>query len=295
MKKSKMPLALFLVLFGGVASLYMSQKTDPPSEQPMEPIPQPETQFEQPEVQFTVPEYGEFVAPDSGSSETEAEKKPTFELPELAQSDEPIKRSLAAISDSKQFLDWLLLNNIVNRFVVTVDNIPTKSLPNKYRMLKQAPGSFMAKQIEPGEAKDSAGEKNFVLDPGNEYRYRVYIKLLQSLNMQSLLRMYVQYYPLFQQAYEELGYPDRYFNNRFIEVIEHMLNTPDVTAPLELKQPKVFYLYADDRYENLSAGQKTLLRMGQTNARQVKDFLQSLKQELVALSKVTVEKAASNH
>jgi len=37
---------------------------------------------------------------------------------------------------------------------------------------------------------------------------------------------------LFQQSYEDLGYPGQYFNDRLVEVIDDMLKTPDVQGPI---------------------------------------------------------------
>ena len=39
--------------------------------------------------------------------------------------------------------------------------------------------------------------------------------------------VYERLYPLFQQAYEDLGYPGKYFNDRLVEVIDHLLQTPE--------------------------------------------------------------------
>ena len=68
--------------------------------------------------------------------------------------------------------------------------------------------------------------------------------------------VYKHFYPLFQQAYVDLGYPDGYFNDRLVEVIDHLLATPEVAGPIKLTQPGVFYQYADPSIEERSAGQK---------------------------------------
>ena len=75
---------------------------------------------------------------------------------------------------------------------------------------------------------------------------------------------------LFQESYENLGYPDKYFNDRLVEVIDHLLATPTPNGPVKLIQPRVFYEYADPALEQLSAGQKVLIRMGNANAAQLK-------------------------
>jgi hypothetical protein len=95
-----------------------------------------------------------------------------------------------------------------------------------------------------------------------------------------LVGIYRHYYPLFQQAYTDLGYPDGYFNNRLVEVIDHLLATPDVTGPIRLSQPGVLYEFADPSLEQLSAGQKLFLRMGSENAAALKLKLRELRREV---------------
>jgi hypothetical protein len=46
-------------------------------------------------------------------------------------------------------------------------------------------------------------------------------------------------------------------------------------------QPSVYYKYADERLEKLSAGQKVLIRMGPTNAAAIKAKLRDIQAELL--------------
>ena len=87
---------------------------------------------------------------------------------------------------------------------------------------------------------------------------------------------------MFQEAYESLAHPPQYFNDRMIEVIDHLLATPEVAGPVALAQPNVLYQFADPKLESMSAGQKVLVRMGAENAKVVKDKLRELRGELVA-------------
>ena len=86
------------------------------------------------------------------------------------------------------------------------------------------------------------------------------MKLVNAVDTAKLVALYVRYYPLFQQAYRELGYPKGYFNDRLVEVIDHLLGAPEVPASAKLVRPKVFYLYADPGLEAQSAGRKVLMR-----------------------------------
>ena len=72
-------------------------------------------------------------------------------------------------------------------------------------------------------------------------------------------------YLMARYAFDDLGYKDAYFNDHLIALIDHLLATPDVAAPIVLVQPNVMYLYADPQLEALSPGQKTLIRMGPAN------------------------------
>ena len=78
--------------------------------------------------------------------------------------------------------------------------------------------------------------------------------------------------------------PDGYFNDRLVEVIDHLLATPEVAGPIKLTQPGVFYQYADPSIEERSAGQKAMIRLGSQNAAIVKEKLRALRKEVVKQS-----------
>jgi len=92
---------------------------------------------------------------------------------------------------------------------------------------------------------------------------------------------YVRYYPLFQQAYRELGYPRGYFNDRLVAAIDNMLAAPDLTAPIALVRGDTYYRFVDPSLQGLSAGQKLLLRMGPANAAKLKAKLREVRAALV--------------
>jgi hypothetical protein len=85
---------------------------------------------------------------------------------------------------------------------------------------------------------------------------------------------------LFQQAYEALGYPGAYFNDRLVEVIDHLLAAPTPEWPPQLVKPEAVHLYADEGLESLSAGQKLLIRIGPEHGRTVRARLLELREAL---------------
>src|SRR5690606_16230750 len=113
-------------------------------------------------------------------------------------------------------------------------------------------------------------------------RYDAYVSALEAMDAALLAQAYRRYYPLFQQAYVELGYPDRYFNDRVVQIIDHLLATPSVAPPLALEQPKSLYQFADPGPEARSWGRKILIRIGQAHAETVKAKLRELRADITA-------------
>ena len=103
---------------------------------------------------------------------------------------------------------------------------------------------------------------------------------MKNADAKQVAAVYRRFYPLFQQAYVELGYPEGYFNNRLVAVIDHLLETPEVQGPIKLVQPGVFYQFADPALEDRSSGQKLLIRMGSDHAAAIKMKLRELRREV---------------
>ena len=210
------------------------------------------------------------VQPEQAATEV-TPVEPENPLPPLDGSDNLLRRDLYTLA-TRQALDALFnMNNIIRRFVVTVDNLPRKHLlHSRYRSNRMVPGRFQV-------GKDNRG---LYLDEANFARYTAFIDLLDNMGSERLVALYVHYYPLVQSAYEELGYPSAYFNDRLIDVIDHLLETPVIDGRIALVQPHVLYKYADPEIEALSAGQKVLVRIGPQNAARVRSKLRELRQAL---------------
>jgi hypothetical protein len=82
---------------------------------------------------------------------------------------------------------------------------------------------------------------------------------------------------LFQEAYVGLGYPNGYFNDRVVEVIDHLIAAPVQNEPVALARPHVLYEYSDEELEALSSGQKLMLRIGNENAERLKQTLREIR------------------
>jgi Protein of unknown function (DUF3014) len=132
-------------------------------------------------------------------------------------------------------------------------------------------------QVDRAVVDAAAGTERIVLNPRNAARYDSAVALFSQADPKALADTYRRYYPLLQQAYQDLGYPDGYFNDRLVEAIDDLLRAPEPAGPVILVQPKVLYEYEDAALEKLSSGQKLLLRMGVAHARAVKDKLRAVR------------------
>jgi flagellar basal body-associated protein FliL len=189
-------------------------------------------------------------------------------LPSLNESDPAITDALAGFFGKKTIEQMLVPEQVIRHIVVTVDNLPRKKVAADMRPVKPTGGETLV----------SANGDMIMLSASNSARYAAFMKMVEHTDTKQLGALYIRFYPLFQQSYEDLGYPGQYFNDRLVQVIDDLLKTPEVRGPLELKQGHVFYEYADPALEGRSAGQKLLLRMGSDNSAAIKKKLRELRE-----------------
>jgi hypothetical protein len=192
-------------------------------------------------------------------------------LPPLNDSDGTMKEALGALLGANA-MQYLVPEDIVRHMVVTVDNLPRQKLAVAKRPIVPVSGPFLAE----------GDEVHATLDPKNFARYDTMVNVIRQLDMQHVADVYFRFYPLFQGAYQDLGYPTGYFNDRLVQVIDSLLATPQLTGPIELTRPNVMYTFADPTLEARPAGQKLLLRMGPDNAAVIKGKLTELRAIITA-------------
>ena len=200
----------------------------------------------------------------------ESPSAPSEPLPALADSDVAAQDALAGLFGAPAFARLFYPEDIVRHFVAAIDNLPRHSVAQRVMPVKPIGGQFLV----------AGPEGSLRISPDNAARYTLYVRALESVDSAKLVAAYVRLYPLFQQAYAELGYPSRYFNDRVFEVIDNLLAAPDAPAQIALTQPKVMYEFADPNLESLSAGQKIMVRMGRDNEGRVKAKLHEIKRLL---------------
>ena len=193
-------------------------------------------------------------------------------LPALAQSDPAMMEAFGKLVGAGPFTKLFNAENVVRNIVATVDNLPRETYAQRLNPVKPIEGTF----------RTTGREQSLAIAPANALRYAAFLKAVESVDSNEAAATYRRFYPLFQEAYVELGYPNGYFNDRLVEVIDHLLATPEVAGPIPLVTPHVLYEYANPELEELSAGRKALLRTGPENARRLKAKLREIRALLVA-------------
>lgn len=194
-------------------------------------------------------------------------------LPVLADSDASLIGALKHLLGDQAVDAYLIPKDLIRRIVVTVDDLDRDGpIPPRLRPVPAVSGT----PVVEGEGDD------LTLSPQNSARYQPMIEVLQHADMSAVAAVYLHYYPLFEQAYQQLGYPDRSFNDRLIQVINHLLATPVVAGPVKLVRPGVLYQFADPALEALPYGQKLMIRIGTDNEAIVKAKLRELRAAIIA-------------
>jgi Protein of unknown function (DUF3014) len=245
------PVGVLLVLLGVGLWYYLAHRiTAPPVAQV---APPPPALPAEPVIQHPIPD-----------QQSNAAQTP---LPALNDSDTAILSGLDTVIGAPAVKDYVIRENVVRRIVATIDNLSRQKLAAQKLPVVAVPGVF----------KVQGDELHATLDAQNFTRYGRMVAVVRHLDMQRAADFYIHYYPLFQSAYQDLGYPTGYFNDRLVAVIDMLLATPQVTQPIELVRPNVLYEFADGALEALPAGQKILIRMGPENAAVVKEKLSELR------------------
>ena len=265
--------ALVMAGIGGAWFWWSKQKQEPPPApepprmaQPVDAAPAEPTPPAEPAIQHPIAE----------AEEPEPAAQP---LPPLDESDAYIRNALEGLLGRKQVQSFLNLGRFARSFVATVDNLAREHAPLHLWPVVPTPGEFEA----------AARGGNTVIGNRNAARYAGIVRLAEGVDTRRLVRIYRRLYPLFQEAYVDLGYPGQYFNDRVVEVIDHLRATPTITEPIGLKLVELpegqkatrrLYQFVDPALEARSAGQKILLRMGPENAARIKAKLLEVRRHI---------------
>ena len=197
----------------------------------------------------------------------DAEPEPAVVPPvDLSASDEFIRNAVGTISSHPRLAEWLVNDRLVQRFVVVVDNIADGSNPAQH-----------VPSMRPETRFRTAGEgPTLRVDPQSYSRYDLHALLIASLDTRGTADLYLMLVPLMNEAYVELGNPERPFSRTLERAIVSLLSTPIVDDPPTLVEFAPFFQYADPNLESLTPAQKQLLGVGPDNIRTIQAKLRQI-------------------
>jgi hypothetical protein len=238
----------------------------------------------QPEPEPALPPVTQAPEPAASAASAPAPEKPALEIPAtttpLAADDIP--HELTELIGKKAVATFLQLDDFPRRIAATVDNLGRSHAPPALWPVNPTSDRFLV--------QESDGSTAINLD--NSARYTPFVLLVETVDVGRAADLLLRIYPLLQRSYEQLGYPNKKFNDRLLEVIDLLLATPVPTPPIKVEltevkgpipsvRPWVRYQYADPALEALSSGQKILVRSGAVNQRRLKGKLAEFRAELV--------------
>lgn len=198
---------------------------------------------------------------------------PSFVLPLLDDSDQLIRDGVVSLTRNETINFWLAPTELIRKFVVFVDNIANGKISRDIVEVIAPEKPFSATAIS---------QKTFLLDPLSYGRYDEFTKVLTSIDARRAAQFYELLQPLFQEAFEELGYPEKNFTSVVFQAIGQLLEAPIVEEPILLTRPVVMYEFLDPSLEALSAPQKQMIRLGPKNTKALQLKLSEIALELRA-------------
>lgn len=259
MKSSPAVIVVFVLAAGGAAFVLWRGR-----HQPAPPAPPPTAR---PAPAPAPPPPAPVAAPAPPGIEHPMAPEPSPEdLPDLDASDIYFRNALGDLLGKKSVASFLSLDGFARRVVATVNNLDTDTPAVQLWPVNRTPGSLEVNGTE--------------IAAGNAARYAPFVRLAAGIDATRAVALYRRAYPLLQKAYEDLGFPGKYFNDRVVAVLDHLLATPEPAGPIKIKRAEVagapagtgrsLYLFEDPTLESRSFGQKLLLRVGPDNARTLK-------------------------
>lgn len=276
----KLALAAVIVLLAGAGWWYWRSTQAPAPAAPVAtPTAPPAAAEPAPEAPAAPPP--EAAAPEAHPLEPAADAQGR---PPLAADDgAALSMAVSELVGREHTLRYVATDDLARRLVATLDNLPRSQAAARLWPLHPVGGRMVVTQTDDGA---------LAIAPANAARYDGLVQFLAGIDMAQAGALYRRIYPVLQKTYEDLGYPGQRFNDRLVQVIDHLLQTPEpaelpslklvqVQGQVAPKQPWLRYEFADAELQSLSAGQKILVRMGVAHTQRIKALLRAARAQVV--------------
>jgi hypothetical protein len=191
----------------------------------------------------------------------------------LSGSDAVVRELAAGLSSNPKLAAWLVNEDLIRRFTASVDNIASGLSPLAHLEFLRPKAGFEVDKWSGG---------GFVIDPASYRRYDLPAQVFASLDTEGTVALYQELKPLIDEAYAEIGPPNRTFDGQLETAFDQLLAVPVLTGPARVDQLVLTYAWADDELEGLSSAQRHLLRMGPENVSLIQAKLRELRAALAA-------------
>ena len=214
----------------------------------------------------------EVSIPDSVSLEQNiSATTEVFNLPELDDSDIFLRKRVSLISKNRDLTLWLSSSDVIRRIVSYIDGLSRGVILDKIFPLSP-PKNKLIIHMDDGK---------IWLNAGNYERYDQTIKVILSLDIKLLAKMFHFSRPLLETAFSELGYTPRQMDGIILRALDQILETPVIYEPIPLTRDSVTYKFEQPEIESLKPIQKQLIRSGPTNTEKIKNKAALLKKFLL--------------
>ena len=194
-----------------------------------------------------------------------------FNLPELDHSDIFLMERVSLISKNRDLTLWLSSSDVIRRIVSYIDGLSRGVILDKSFPLSP-PKSKLIIHMDDGKIWRNAG---------NYERYDQTVKVILSLDIKLLAKMFHFSRPLLETAFSELGYTPRQMDGIILRALDQILETPVIYEPIPLTRDSVTYKFEQPEIESLKPIQKQLIRSGPTNTEKIKNKAALLKKFLL--------------
>ena len=189
--------------------------------------------------------------PAVAQAPSEPAKPEDAPLPPPAKSDPQLRKDLGSLSSLPEWAQWLGASDLLDRFVVIVDNVAEDVNPRKQLdFVKVAP------------------QKTEKLNPS---RYDRIADVIASVDAKGAAQVVREIHPLLESAYHKLGYPDRSFDQVAGKALKRIVDAPVLDKAPGLVPKGANFAYEDEKLEALGPVEKLLLRMGPRNTRLIQN------------------------
>jgi len=172
-------------------------------------------------------------------------------LPPPQKSDSQLRKDLGSLSSLPEWAQWLAATDLLDRFVVIVDNV--------------------AEDVNPRKQLDFVKVAPLKTEKLNTARYDRIADVIASIDAKGAAQVVQDIHPLLESAYHKLGYPDRSFDQVAGKALKRIIDAPVLDKTPRLVPKGANFAYEDEKLESLGPVEKLLLRMGPRNTRLIQN------------------------